>query len=237
MKVKTLGTGSTYSKANCACVLIDDDTLIDVGPGTTKSLIRMNHNLTSIKTILLTHLHSDHIADILLLVNNLEILDFDHAIDIYAPRGTDAKFIDLAYLLNGVRTANFVSQRFIYHDIQDGYQAEFGQHTVKVFRAMHGSIEAYSFLIDKKLGITGDSSLCENIKKLAKASEALICDCSKEIGNHQHMGIDNLLELSDSNPKLRIFPTHFRDKTKAKLCTMQLNHNITIIDDGYSFTV
>ena len=36
MKVKILGTGSIYSKSNCASLIIENNILIDIGPGTRK---------------------------------------------------------------------------------------------------------------------------------------------------------------------------------------------------------
>lgn len=34
MKTTMLGTGSIYSKSNCASLIIDNNILIDIGPGT-----------------------------------------------------------------------------------------------------------------------------------------------------------------------------------------------------------
>ena len=45
MKVKILGTGSIYSKSNCASLIIENNILIDIGPGTIKQLIKENYDL------------------------------------------------------------------------------------------------------------------------------------------------------------------------------------------------
>ena len=85
MKVKILGTGSIYSKSNCASLIIENNILIDIGPGTIKQLIKENYDLKEIDTILLTHLHSDHILDFPTFIVNIEVLEIKHKIDIYAP--------------------------------------------------------------------------------------------------------------------------------------------------------
>ena len=51
MKVKILGTGSIYSKSNCASLIIENNILIDIGPGTIKQLIKENYDLKEIDTI------------------------------------------------------------------------------------------------------------------------------------------------------------------------------------------
>ena len=41
MKIKLLGTGSIYSKYNCASELVDNKILIDVGQGILKQILNM----------------------------------------------------------------------------------------------------------------------------------------------------------------------------------------------------
>lgn len=64
MKITLIGTGSMYTKYNSASTLINDDLLVDLPNGTTKQLLKQGFDLTKIKTILITHFHGDHTADI-----------------------------------------------------------------------------------------------------------------------------------------------------------------------------
>lgn len=63
MKVSILGTGSIYSKSTCASLIINHNILVDLGPGVIKQLLKQEYDLRRIDTILITHLHSDHILD------------------------------------------------------------------------------------------------------------------------------------------------------------------------------
>ena len=99
MKVKILGTGSIYSKSNCASLIIENNILIDIGPGTIKQLIKENYDLKEIDTILLTHLHSDHILDFPTFIVNIEVLGIKHKIDIYAPKTTKEKLLTFIRLM------------------------------------------------------------------------------------------------------------------------------------------
>ncbi|MDO4747180.1 MAG: MBL fold metallo-hydrolase [Candidatus Saccharibacteria bacterium] len=236
MKITILGTGSIYSKSNCTGILIDNDTLVDVGPGVVKFLLKNNFNLANIKNIVLSHLHTDHLLDFLILINNLEVLDDKHRIDVYGPRNTESKILGLMKLLDNRFTDDYLKQYYNFHTIEDKTTIKLAHHTLESCQVIHGNVEAYAFLVDNKLGITGDSSLCESIKYLAGHSTILICDCSKEVGDVMHMGINDLLSLQQLNNQLKIIPTHFRDETKEVLRKMHLP-NLPIIEDGYSFNL
>ena len=64
MKVELIGTGAIYTKYNSACTLINNDMIIDMPNGTLKQLLKKNYRPEKIKTIVITHMHGDHIADL-----------------------------------------------------------------------------------------------------------------------------------------------------------------------------
>lgn len=232
MKVKILGTGSIYSKSNCASLIIENNILIDIGPGTIKQLIKENYDLKEIDTILLTHLHSDHVLDFPTFIVNIEVLGVKHKIDIYSPKGTKEKLLSFVRLMYGDYFDSFVDKYLNFIEIYDDFVIE--NHNIKVKEVLHSGIKSYGFIINSKLGVTGDSSLCDNIKFISKNCDIMICDCSQEIGDKYHMGIDSIKELLMHNKNLKIIPTHFRDNTREKLKLMNLK-NISIVDDGYEF--
>lgn len=234
MKTTMLGTGSIYSKSNCASLIIDNNILIDIGPGTVKQLIKENYDLKQIDTILLTHLHSDHILDFPTYIVNIEVLGIKHKIDIYSPKGTKEKLLMLTRLMYEDYFDEFINKYLNFIEIYDNFEIKNKHHNIKVKEVFHKGIEAYGFVIDSKLGITGDSSLCESIMYISNNSSIMICDCSQKIGDEYHMGIDNVKKLLGQNKNLQIIPTHYRDSTKEQLTKMNLE-NILIVDDGYKF--
>lgn len=236
MKVTLLGTGSIYSKSNCAGILIDDNILVDIGPGVIKYLIKENFDFTKIDTIILTHLHFDHISDLPLFLVNSEVTKVNHKINVYGPRGTEEKITGLCQLINNRKTDRYIKDYINFFTYQDGSVIDVHDHHFEASEVIHGFIEAYCFLVDSKLGISGDSSLCENIKHLAKSCNSMICDCSFEVGDNNHMGIDNITELSNLNENVTIIPTHYRDSTREKLRSLHLPR-IEVVDDGYCFNI
>lgn len=102
MNVTILGTGSIYSKSNCASLLIDEHILVDVGPSIVKYLIKNNYDLLKIDNIILTHLHTDHILDFPTFIVNIGELGSKHMVNVYAPKETKTKLLDYTALCNGV---------------------------------------------------------------------------------------------------------------------------------------
>ncbi len=236
MKVTMLGTGSIYSKSNCASIIIDNSLLIDLGPGVVKQLIKQDYDLTKIESILITHLHSDHILDFPTYIVNVETLELNHKVSIYCPSGTKEKFLSILAILYGDYFDDFISEYFNFIDISNNKLFIINNYQIKVKQVLHTGIESYGFLINSRLGVTGDSALCDSINQIYNESKVLICDCSLITGDKYHMGIDDIKRLLKIDNKKKIILTHFRDSTKNYVKKMDLS-NVLIVEDGYSFSL
>lgn len=234
MKLTVLGTGSIYSKSNCAGLIIDNNILIDLGPGVVKQLLKQNYDLKNIDTVLITHLHSDHILDFPTFIVNIEVLGIKHKINIYSPTGTKNKFLDLLNLMYGDYFNDFVNKYLDFINIVDNKSFIINNHVFKVKKVIHTGIDSYGFIVDSKLGITGDTSLCNAVKEIFSETETIVCDCSLITGDIYHMGIDNIIELLKNSKEKRVFLTHFRDSTKEFVQNSNIN-NVFVIEDGYTF--
>ncbi len=234
MEITILGTGSIYSKSNCASLIIDNNILIDLGPGVVKQLLKQDYNLKNINTILITHLHSDHILDFPTFIVNVEVLGIKHKINIYSPKGTKDKFLNLVSLLYGNYFNDFINKYLNFIDIIDNKSFIVNKYVFKTKKVIHTGIDSYGFIVDSKLGITGDASLCDGVKEIFSESKVLICDCSLINGDIYHMGIDNIIKLLKNNKEKIVILTHFRDLTKEFIQNINLN-NVSIVEDGYKF--
>ena len=88
MLIRLVGTGSILSRRNSACTLIDDKVLIDCGGGIFKALRQQQVNLKKISTVLITHFHGDHYADLpcLILYRYLSSGEKERLV-VYGPKG------------------------------------------------------------------------------------------------------------------------------------------------------
>lgn len=234
MKVTILGTGSIYSKSTCSSLIIDNNILVDLGPGVVKQLLKLDIDLKNINTLIITHLHSDHILDFPTLIVNMKTMKINHKISIFAPKDAKEKLLDLLTLVYGDYFDSFVSEYLEFFEIMDNEIICTCNHSIKVEKVIHTGIESYGFVVDSVLGITGDSSLCVGLRKIFDESKTIICDCSLIIGDKYHIGIDNIIELLKEYKQKCVILTHLRDKTK-ELAKEKNIENVLIVEDGYQF--
>lgn len=235
MEVKILGTGSIYSKRNCASLIIDKRILFDVGPGILKQLLKENCDLSQIDIILISHLHSDHILDFAPLIVNLNALNTNHKIKIIGPLNLKQKLIDFLHLMYGNYYNEFINTYLEFIEVKDEYyEIHLEKYKINMIKVDHYDIEAYGFVINDKLGLTGDSSMCDGMKNIFNNCEIMIADCSVIKGDIYHLGFDNIKRLLESNTKKAIIATHLRDDTRDSLINNKIE-NFKLVEDGYKF--
>lgn len=96
MKIELVGTGAIYTKYNGACTLINDDMIVDMPNGTLKQLLKKNYNPDKIKTILITHMHGDHTADVPFFLKYVyNFSKINNEIVIIGPKGIENQIVKL----------------------------------------------------------------------------------------------------------------------------------------------
>lgn len=232
MKIELIGTGAIYSKYNSACTLINEDMMVDFPNGTLKQLLRSNHTPENIDKIIVTHMHGDHIADIpFLMLYKYKEKKIEEDTYIIGPKGTEKAIKQLFEAYNffigeGIKK----HMKFIELEENQTLDATDSRYKIQSFPVLHGKMSpAYGYIIDNKLGLTGDSGLCETVRKIIKNSNVIIADCSNIQGNEAHMGIDNLSLLAKQYNKT-IIPTHMKDTTRAELNQLNIDNILTKID-------
>ncbi len=228
MKLKFLGTGSISNKDNSASYLIDDKILIDMPGGNYKNMLRMDINFQNINDILFTHFHGDHFLDIpFFLLEKLKLND-KHIVNLYTfKKGNEI-----------IKTINKIAFINDYHKFKISYnnldEFNINEYKIKRITVKHGTMKACGYILSNDnltVGFTGDASLNANIEYMASICNYLICDCSLKIGNNKHMGIDNILYLSNKYPNCHIITSHMFWETKIDLNKIK-NKKIIIPDDG-----
>ena len=103
-KLLFCGTGSpnrTVERGQPCTALIADGKLFlfDAGEGTIAKLIEYGAPIGQLKTIFLTHLHSDHISGVAEVLHNTALYGRRHEIETFGPPGTEkvAKGFELTY--------------------------------------------------------------------------------------------------------------------------------------------
>lgn len=237
MKIKLVGTGAMYTAYNSACTLIDNKIIVDMPNGTIKQLLKENINVGLIDIILITHMHGDHTADIPFFLKYIfNYLKTKKNIKIVGPLGIKNKIIKLfnAYNFEDEKEIEqFFNIEFI--EILEN-EIEIDNYFIKSYLVLHGEEKpALGYVIDNKLGLTGDSGLCNNIEEIFKKSQMIISDSSLDIGDSCHLGINDLDYLTKKYNK-KVLCTHLRDETR-NIITRGNFENIIVKEDFYEIEI
>lgn len=237
MKVRLLGTGAIYSKYNCASELIDDKILVDVGNGVLKELKKINYDFAKLEMIIITHLHADHYADLPALILNLEVEENLKPIYIAGPKELKENLIELCHIYYQDFFDKFFEEKIKFIEILPETKVidVLNDYDIKIQKVNHCNIESYGYIINNKLGITGDTCLCKEVLNIFENSEIVITDISMIEGTNYHMGI-NEIETIRKTYKNKIIATHLRDDTREELKKKCLK-DVIIKEDGIEIII
>lgn len=200
-KVVLLGTGTpnpdpAHSGSSLIILVNDTPYLVDFGAGIVRQAAKMTPQYggefpaleaKNLKCAFLTHLHSDHTIGFPDLLLTPWVLERDEPLEVYGPVGTknltdnvlEAYKADIEYRLNGLEPANENGWKVNTHEFsEDGVIYSDSLIKVEAFHVEHGSwTNAFGFRFttpDKTIVISGDTRVCENIRKYSMDADILI---------------------------------------------------------------
>lgn len=236
MKIQFIGTGSIADIRNSASVLINEHILFDMPNGNLRAMIRQNIDILKIDTVIISHTHADHCFDMPFLLwykKNLKKGDRELSTKIITDevtRNTIESLINLSHFNSAIDSKReFIDSKEIdvtkisnNLDITNEPMEHVGIKYASGYRIKDGDIS---------IGLTGDTSFCQGVINLASKVDLLISDMTLEVGNDSHMGINNILELLEKYPNLKIVPIHMYDKTREEAKKLNIE-NLIILEDG-----
>ena len=185
MKFTVLGSGCGVPnlKRNAPSNLIEVDNLkllLDCGPGALRQLLKIGLDYCHIDKILITHLHTDHVADIgpFLFSSKYEFNPRKKNLEIFGPKGIKRFYDKLIKLYDKV----LLPERYkvIIKEKGDS-NFKIGNLSVKTKRLPHAK-ETIGYRIKDKRGKTlvysGDTDYCRGLIELSKDADLLILECS-----------------------------------------------------------
>lgn len=217
-----VGSADMNSVYMSASYLIDGSVLVDIPGGVLRELKRHGVESSEVKQVLITHLHADHTLDLPLwiLKKTKEVPSVgEKGIPVYAGRNCCGRLEQITGCsfftsLTAEKIAKFVDWR-----TEDEFAID--HLSFKRIPVSHGTLpDCCGYMVtdgEMSVGFTGDSCLCDGVRKLASSCDLLFCDCDLITGNEKHMGIDTLIKLKEEYPGCRIIATHLKDETRARL--------------------
>jgi ribonuclease BN (tRNA processing enzyme) len=194
----TLGTQSgpipSVARAQPANVVMwrDEVILVDAGDGVVEQLTKAGVPLGAVDAVLISHLHFDHIGGLFALLGRRYQAMHPGAVIVYGPPGikslVDGLLAGMQPSFDLIRRPDLVVS---VREVSDGARFSLGEATVTVAANSHyrarfkeGSPEDMRFqslsfrfdLPDRSLVYTGDTGPSENVARLARNVDVLICE-------------------------------------------------------------
>ena len=179
-----------------AIVVNESAYIVDFGPGIVRRISAMSPTwggefpsmeLKKINIAFLTHIHSDHSGALADLILTPWIMGRDVPLKLYGPPGldamskniTEAYIDDINYRLYGSQPANKLGYTTLVNEIsEDGVVYKDENVKVMAFKNAHGDFKnSFGFLFitkDKKILLSGDTAVSENLKKYGKDLDILV---------------------------------------------------------------
>jgi ribonuclease Z len=178
IKVTLLGTGVGIPQPgrSQSAILVETERplLLDCGAGTLLRLDEAGIDVENLEDVLLTHLHLDHVSDLLALANARYLRQLP-GLEVYGPVGTAAWFKTLHSAF-----PNLEKMEVTVHEVRP--MDDFSVQGFDIFaeEAKH-SVTALAYRIEaeeKVLVYSGDTEPSSRVAALAEGSNLLIHECS-----------------------------------------------------------
>lgn len=226
MKIDVVGNGCTWTKELSTSFIIDDEILFDVPQGSFKSLLH-KYNLDNIKYIIISHFHSDHFADLHLVLDYI----FNHlperTLTIIAPKGCKERLLALFKLLETPHLVPPLNEKVNFIDLENGKRIKFENFALKIYGMTHKNLDAYGFIIESgktSVGFSGDTAMCNNIRKILKKSQSCFIDSANTHQNNSHLSLKEISQLEDEFENCKFLRIHLSDASKAELNKQKISY-------------
>jgi ribonuclease BN (tRNA processing enzyme) len=204
-----LGTGSAFplpARLQTGAVIErgGDTLLVDCGSGVTYRLVQSALDHSDIDTVLLTHTHLGHVADLPTLAK-ARLLNGHDAFTMVGPQGT-RDVCDALFTVNNLAARLNLSVR----ELPEGTDPfSIGEFEIKRAPTDHSKL-GYAYRFNERLTIAGDTAPTESVCSLADGSEVFVHECAYPDGTEspRHSTPTVLGELLEDVDIDRILLTH-----------------------------
>jgi len=188
MRVTFLGTGSampTGERYQTGIVVTDEETerhlLVDCGSGVLHRLQQSGIGYEEISSVLLTHHHLDHVADLLPLLKARWLAGEEH-LEVVGPTGTKSLVDDLLDVHDYLQGRVDLRIREV-----GAHEFEVAGFEIEGYETRH-SLPCLAYRFGDEFTFSGDSEAFEALANFADGCDVLVHDCSfpddVDVANH-----------------------------------------------------
>ncbi|HEV8556085.1 MAG TPA: MBL fold metallo-hydrolase [Actinophytocola sp.] len=187
VRVTVAGSGDAFGSAGRqqACIHLQPLTggpavLLDCGASALSSLKRLGLEPNDIATVVVSHLHGDHVAGLPYLVLDGQFQHRTGRLQVIGPPGTRARLPELMEILFPGSTT--VGRRFEVrvNEVAAGGSVHVGGVTVDAYRAEHAAgapaLALRVAFADRVVGYSGDTAWTDALVDVARDADLFICE-------------------------------------------------------------
>lgn len=236
MKIRCIGTGTMGSVKRGNQSIMVDDILLDVGSGVVKKIEQLEIYTKSVNYLLITHVHADHFVDLPNYLIGRSIRgETTNLLYIICGKGIKEKVIQLFELCfgdgNKEKYENFEEKYHVkFIELTNGESFATDQMKITAYELEHGDCKPIlGFTIEKDnktVGYATDTTLCDNVKKICEKSYCAFLDATRMFSTKSHMGLGEVITLSEQYPNIKIYAIHRNDDVYKE------NVNVEFPNDG-----
>jgi ribonuclease BN (tRNA processing enzyme) len=200
LKLTVLGwtsgiSGPTSPQAGYMLQTDETTLLFECGAGVVAEL-QKQFEMTDFEAMLISHLHADHIVDVMELVVHRRynpIWDepgYERRLPTWAPAEAPERLAYAYAPTAAARETESLTDVFDFRTIEDGTKLTVGDIEVEVIAVQH-SIECYGFRFTaggRTLGFSSDTGPCDGVMKIARDADIFLCEAtwnqSREASSH-----------------------------------------------------
>jgi len=253
MRLTILGKGTLYPRNNAGGPgylletgkIGNSPILFDTGLGTLHKLAKLGVDVRKIRHIFYTHTHNDHICELAPILWYLKFLSSHRPkdpvnkeinINLYGPKGFKEYFNDLWFkILGSEEPAGFIAS------VNELESDEFAIDDLRIkSRPVVHKGDCLGFRVeqdDKVFVYSGDTSMCEGVKKLSADADLLLLECAFPKGTEVigHMNTIECGKLAKDAHAKRLVLAHRYPETLAidakKECAEEFDGDIIVPED------
>lgn len=212
-----LGTGNALAQGRYFnSFLIGERVLVEPSPVVLPHLRHTGADLAAIDTVFISHFHADHTFGWpFLLLEYLIGTRRRSDLWVVGPPGIQAQLEDMirvGFYPQHDRDRGGFDLRFV-EVSGDGKEQEAGGIRFRSERVEHvPELECFGFVFElpgRRIGYSGDTRLCDGLRRLAAAADTLVLECNQRHGpTLVHMTLDDVRTLRREIPETPFILTH-----------------------------
>ncbi len=233
MKIEVVGSGCTWMKKLSTSFIVDDHIMIDCPQGSFKTMFSQG-KLQGIDTVILTHYHSDHWADLHLFVEFCKKSGFTEKIKVFAPEGFWEKFEAMTNAFCLPKTFLYAKEHLAFSKLTNGKVFKVGHINFTAYEVLHIP-NSFGFVAGDgrtSVGFSGDTAMCDGLIKILKRSKHIFIDMAATATNDKHLSVSEVLNLSKEFENTVFHPIHF-----SKFSIAAAKNKIPLTREGEVFEI